>query len=101
MQATSAHHPHNVHDVRGDWAYRRCMTVIEPQLRHHAAREHLADVDRKIGNLKALRAELNSIVNQCGRGTIADFRIIEALAPTNRTHSDSPSAASGQSGAAR
>jgi hypothetical protein len=62
------------------------------------AREHLADVDRKIEDLKALRAELDSIINQCGRGTIADCRIIEALVPTHRARSDSPRAASGPSG---
>lgn len=45
------------------------------------ARQHLADVDRKIEDLKALRTELNSIINQCKCGTIAECRIIEALAP--------------------
>lgn len=46
------------------------------------AREHLAEVDRKISDLEALRRELNSIISQCGCGTIADCRIIEALSPT-------------------
>lgn len=46
------------------------------------ARQHLADVDRKIESLKALRTELNSIINQCRCGTIADCRIIEALGPS-------------------
>jgi Cu(I)-responsive transcriptional regulator len=45
------------------------------------AREHLAAVDRKIADLKALRRELSTVINQCGCGTIADCRIIEALAP--------------------
>lgn len=45
------------------------------------ARQHLADVDRKIEDLKALRTELNSVINQCKCGTIAECRIIEALAP--------------------
>lgn len=45
------------------------------------AREHLADVDRKIADLQALRRELGSIISQCGCGTIADCRIIEALSP--------------------
>lgn len=45
------------------------------------ARQHLADIDRKLADLKALRTELNSIINQCSCGTIADCRIIEALAP--------------------
>jgi Cu(I)-responsive transcriptional regulator len=46
------------------------------------AREHLADVDRKIADLQALRRELDSIISQCGRGTVADCRIIDALSPT-------------------
>lgn len=45
------------------------------------AREHLAAVDRKIADLQALRRELDSIISQCGCGTIADCRIIEALSP--------------------
>jgi DNA-binding transcriptional MerR regulator len=45
------------------------------------ARDHLADVDRKLADLKALRRELDSIIRQCGCGTIAECRIIEALAP--------------------
>lgn len=44
------------------------------------AREHLRQVDRKISDLKALRAELDSVINQCSCGTIADCRIIDALA---------------------
>lgn len=45
------------------------------------AREHLAEVDRKIADLSDLRRELNSIISRCGRGTIAECRIIEALSP--------------------
>lgn len=45
------------------------------------AREHLAEVDRKIRDLQALRRELDSIISQCGCGTIAECRIIEALSP--------------------
>lgn len=45
------------------------------------AREHLAAVDRKIADLQALRRELDSLISQCGCGTIADCRIIEALSP--------------------
>lgn len=46
------------------------------------AREHLAEVDRKLADLKALRRRLYDVISQCGCGTIADCRIIEALAPT-------------------
>lgn len=48
------------------------------------AREHLAEVDRKISDLKALRAELDNIISQCGCGTIAECRIIDALGPSVR-----------------
>ncbi len=45
------------------------------------ARLHLAEVERKLADLKALRAELREVVGQCRHGTIASCRIIEALAP--------------------
>lgn len=45
------------------------------------ARQHLADVDGKLADLMALRSELDSIIRQCSCGTIANCRIIEALAP--------------------
>lgn len=45
------------------------------------AREHLAEVERKITDLEALRRELAEVIAQCGRGTIAGCRIIEALSP--------------------
>jgi len=46
------------------------------------ARQHLADVDRKIIDLKSLRDELSSLIERCSCGTIADCRIIDALAPS-------------------
>lgn len=45
------------------------------------AKEHLAEVDSKIADLLALRRELNSMITQCGCGSVADCRIIEALSP--------------------
>lgn len=45
------------------------------------AKEHLAEVDRKIADLRALRHELASMIDQCRCGTVADCRIIEALSP--------------------
>jgi Cu(I)-responsive transcriptional regulator len=47
------------------------------------ARQHLADVERKIADLTALAVELRSVVEQCHGGTVSECRIIEALAPTN------------------
>lgn len=45
------------------------------------AREHLAEVDRKLRDLKTLRSELSSVIVQCGHGMISECRIIETLAP--------------------
>lgn len=47
------------------------------------AKTHLADVDRKIADLRALRRELADMVARCSHGnTIAECRIIESLSPT-------------------
>jgi Cu(I)-responsive transcriptional regulator len=54
---------------------RPCETVDE------IAREHLADVDRRIADLKNLRRELDALIRQCRHGTIAECRILDALAP--------------------
>ena len=45
------------------------------------ARRQLDQVERKIADLEALRAELSGLINQCQRGTIAECRILEALGP--------------------
>ncbi len=47
------------------------------------AREHLADVERKIADLERLARELRHVIGQCHGGTISECRIIEALAPGN------------------
>lgn len=47
------------------------------------AKEHLREVDRKIADLTALRRELKAVIESCDGGTVADCRIIEALAPSN------------------
>jgi Cu(I)-responsive transcriptional regulator len=44
---------------------------------------HLAEIDRKIADLQALRHELNGIISRCGCSTIAECRIIESLSPTS------------------
>jgi len=46
------------------------------------AREHLAEVDRRLADLRSLRRELSALIDQCLHGTVAECRIIEALAPT-------------------
>ena len=45
------------------------------------AREHLAEVKRKLADLSALRRELDSLIGQCRHGTVAECRILDALAP--------------------
>ena len=40
-----------------------------------------AEVERKIRDLQALKAELDSIIDQCSCGTVADCRIIDSLSP--------------------
>ena len=45
------------------------------------ATEHLREVDRKIADLSALRRELSALIASCDGGTVAECRILEALAP--------------------
>lgn len=45
------------------------------------ARAHLAEIDRKIADLSALRSELARVIGSCSHGTVADCKIIETLAP--------------------
>ncbi|WP_380871503.1 MerR family transcriptional regulator [Sphingomonas sp. DBB INV C78] len=45
------------------------------------ALEHLAEIDRKLADLTALRRELGALISSCQGGTISECRILEALAP--------------------
>lgn len=45
------------------------------------ARAHLADIDRKIADLRALKRELTRVVESCDRGVVDNCKILEALAP--------------------
>ena len=58
--------------------------AAEPQASCHQAdsiaRSHLAEIDRRIAALEALRGELTRMIDECGHGRICDCRIIEALA---------------------
>jgi DNA-binding transcriptional MerR regulator len=49
------------------------------------ARVHLTEVDRKIGDLMALRSELDSVLGACRHGKVGDCKIIEALAPQRKS----------------
>jgi len=46
------------------------------------AREHLETIEAKIADLTALRRELADLIGQCREGTIAECRILDALAPS-------------------
>ncbi len=41
--------------------------------------DHLAEIDRKIADLRALRRELAGLLASCDGGTVGDCRIVEAL----------------------
>ena len=45
------------------------------------AHEHLVEVKRKLADLSALRKELESLIRNCRHGTVAECRILDALAP--------------------
>jgi DNA-binding transcriptional MerR regulator len=47
------------------------------------ARDQLDAVERKLADLEALGAELRQMISQCRHGTVAECRIIEALAPNS------------------
>ncbi len=44
------------------------------------ARRHLEEVDRRLAQLVALRAELRRMLDECSHGRIGDCRVIETLA---------------------
>ena len=46
------------------------------------AREHLAEVERKLADLTALHQGLTMLLAQCQHETVSECRIIEALGPT-------------------
>ena len=52
------------------------------------ARVHLDEIDRKVGDLTALRTELDRVIGSCRRGTVADCKIIETLGPRRATNED-------------
>jgi DNA-binding transcriptional MerR regulator len=51
---------------------------------------HLAEVERKIKALTALRGELKRMVQSCRRGRISECRVIEVLADHSHAHCASP-----------
>ena len=45
------------------------------------AQNHVANIQRKIADLEALRRELRDLIGQCEKGAIAECRILGALSP--------------------
>jgi DNA-binding transcriptional MerR regulator len=52
------------------------------------ARAHLPEVETRIASLKVLKVELERMLRECGRGRIADCRVIEVLADHAKCVSD-------------
>jgi DNA-binding transcriptional MerR regulator len=77
----------DVEDIRALLA----MTA-EPQASCHRAdsiaQSHLAEINRRIASLQALRGELTRMIEECGHGRICDCRIIEALADHGQCSAD-------------
>lgn len=47
------------------------------------ATEQLAEIDRKLADLTALRAQLSALASSCAGGVVGECRIIDALAPAS------------------
>ncbi|MBI4923155.1 MAG: helix-turn-helix domain-containing protein [Devosia nanyangense] len=71
------------------------MAAAPQQSCHHAdsiALNHLAEVERRIASLQALKTELTRMVDECGHGRVCDCRIIEALADHSHCVTNHPGA---------
>jgi DNA-binding transcriptional MerR regulator len=67
-------------------AIRELLTLSDDQTQScdavdSIARVHLTEINRKIGDLTALRRELDRVLGSCRHGTVADCKIIETLGP--------------------
>lgn len=70
-------------------AVRELLTLSDDKLQSceavdRVARVHLDEIDRKVGDLTALRTELDRVIGSCRHGTVADCKIIDTLAPRTR-----------------
>lgn len=67
-------------------AVRELLTLSDDKARSceavdSIARVHLADIERKISDLAALRTEFDRVIGSCRKGTVGDCKIIESLGP--------------------
>ncbi|WMD19738.1 hypothetical protein RAS12_24460 [Achromobacter seleniivolatilans] len=56
-------------------------TCISTAAIDEIAMEHRKAVEQKIRDLRALKSELDHLIDQCRCGTVAECRIIESLSP--------------------
>lgn len=50
------------------------------------AKAHLAEVEKRIASLTALRGELQRMIEECACGRVAECRVIETLAESDHSH---------------
>lgn len=50
------------------------------------AQARLADVEKRIARLNALRSELQRMIEECACGRVAECRVIETLAESDHSH---------------
>ena len=60
------------------------------------ARHHLAEVDRRLDSLTALKSELERMIRDCRGGRIADCRVIEVLSDHNQCLAEDHAPANGR-----
>lgn len=54
------------------------------------ARSHLAEVERRLASLTALRKELKRMITECSHGKVGECRVIEVLADHGECHHHHP-----------
>ncbi len=65
---------------------------------HAIATSQIAEIDRRIAQMMALRAELARMAENCARGAVAECRILETLADFNHAHCADPAHGSADHG---
>ena len=54
--------------------------IVSCEAAEEIAHHHLRQVERKIARLRLIRSELKRMIEGCGGGSVADCRILEAIA---------------------
>lgn len=50
------------------------------------AREHLADIKKRVGKLNALKDELERMISQCASGSVGECRVLQILSDPSHDH---------------